>query len=228
MYIERVFASQSGTIVILQAWVSMSAKVLVSVQIENITTAFQKSYVAQFAAPLAVQISMVFNHLAAMKNLVWVLCIRSWQAPAVQIVVWIAMVCGIIPAQQYPKGQQQQSHDLDSTTPWYNIGGPYCQIGKTVFEAITLAASKVFEQPAFLLTHIAKTHVPDICQKIRRLLLKDGFTDSNPWYAHYRCSDVRVFSPFRFCYCSMCAFPMSHMSAPCCMYAYMCLHLATF
>jgi len=90
---------------------------------------------------------------------------NKWLPAAIQVVVWVASIA---------KQQSKQSHachsPADNKPSWYNLGGPHCQIGKTVFNALIVASCHSLHVPCFVLTYIAKSHVPDTCKKIRQLL----------------------------------------------------------
>jgi len=90
---------------------------------------------------------------------------NKWIPAAVQVAAWVSDL-----AKQQSKQSASAKGTANTKLPWYNLGGPYCQIGKAIFNALIVAACHALHIPCFVLTYIAKSHVPDTCKKIRQLL----------------------------------------------------------
>ena len=118
--------------------------------------------------PLDFRTHSAVHLISQLPNLTLRLKRNSWLPAAAQVVAWVSSI-----AKQQSKQTVPSKHPTataNAKPPWYNLGGPYCQIGKTIFNALIVAACHSLHVPCFVLTYIAKSHVPDTCKKIRHLL----------------------------------------------------------
>lgn len=127
--------------------------------VEEVFARFQNEYSRLYPAQSNFLVLSALDRIAHLPFLVKRLKKCDWIAEAVQVVVWVASM-------SLAQGAQQ-THAAPS---WYSLGGPHCQIGKTVFAALLVAACDSMRLPCFVITYIAKSHVPDTCKKISKLL----------------------------------------------------------
>lgn len=128
-------------------------------QVEEVFARFQNEYSRLYPAQSNFLVLSALDRIAHLPFLVKRLKKCDWIAEAVQVVVWVTSM-------SLAQGAQQ----THAAPFWYSLGGPHCQIGKTVFDALLVAACDSMRLPCFVITYIAKSHVPDTCKKISKLL----------------------------------------------------------
>lgn len=124
--------------------------------------------------PLDFRTHSALHLISQLPNLTQRLSKNNWLTATVQVVEWVSNI-----AKQLSKKRATSDPTVlgRSKPPWYNLGGPHCQIGKTAFNALIAAACYSLHVPCFVVTYIAKSHVPDTCKKIRHLLQHSADAD---------------------------------------------------